>query len=646
MIEKMKLLHITGPREDIDRAVDQYLSRYEIHFENVDADLGSTSNVKPFVETNGYREAYQKAKELWESMEPFTGQVERMKPKMAEEFVNTLSGMVERIRHRQEELRQKKMEAQGRMEELVPFRGLDYELHKIQEFQFIAFRFGRIAREYYRKMMQYVHRTDYVLFYECHSDANYVWGAYFVPELYKKLVDAVCLAFHFEGIPIPDSLAGTPEKAYLDARKEYEACGKEIRRLDGQIKEIIQQHSSRLTAAYTALESYCRNFEVRKFAVCTRSDGQGAMAEEYYILYGWLSEEDAVHLERAVETDPLIHVLREEGTAQLIGTPPTRLKNPKIFQPFEMFVKMYGLPAYNEMDPTIFLGLTYTLMFGMMFGDVGQGICLMVGGFLLYRAKGMSLGGIISLAGVWSTVFGFLYGSIFGIEEWMEPLWMRPMGNIMKTLFLAIGFGMLLIMVAMVLNIINAVRAREIGRLFFDSSGLAGLICYGSAVAGIAFLAMGRTTVASMTFAALIGLPLLAILLKEPLSNLAEKKEHMFPPGSKLMYFVEALVELFDVVLSYATNSISFVRVGAFALSHAGMMSVVLSLAGYESGSPNWLVVALGNLVVMGLEGLVVGIQVLRLEYYEMFSRFYRGTGKAFQAFFGKKELGGNEKWQ
>lgn len=99
------------------------------------------------------------------------------------------------------------------------------------------------------------------------------------------------------------------------------------------------------------------------------------------------------------------------------------------------------------------------------------------------------------------------------------------------------------------------------------------------------------------------------------------------------MFFVEAFVELFDVVLSYATNTISFVRVGAFALSHAGMMGVVMTLAGLESGHPNFLIIVLGNILVTGLEGLVVGIQVLRLEYYEMFSRFYSGTGRAFQPF-------------
>ena len=129
------------------------------------------------------------------------------------------------------------------------------------------------------------------------------------------------------------------------------------------------------------------------------------------------------------------------------------------------------------------------------------------------------------------------------------------------------------------------------------------------------------------------------ILLKEPLTNLLERKKKLFPEGeSKAMFFVESLVELFDVVLSYATNSISFVRVGAFALSHAGMMGVLLTLAGYEIGSPNWIVVVLGNIVVTGLEGLVVGIQVLRLEYYEMFSRFYQGTGKPFVAFSGNRK--------
>ena len=108
-------------------------------------------------------------------------------------------------------------------------------------------------------------------------------------------------------------------------------------------------------------------------------------------------------------------------------------------------------------------------------------------------------------------------------------------------------------------------------------------------------------------------------------------------PKQKGMFVVQTFFELFEVLLSYFSNTLSFVRIGAFAVSHAAMMEVVLMLAGAENGaSPNWIVIVLGNLFVCGMEGLIVGIQVLRLEYYEMFSRFYHGTGREFKPF-GKK---------
>ena len=102
---------------------------------------------------------------------------------------------------------------------------------------------------------------------------------------------------------------------------------------------------------------------------------------------------------------------------------------------------------------------------------------------------------------------------------------------------------------------------------------------------------------------------------------------------SKAMIIVEGFFELFETLLSYFSNTLSFVRIGAFAVSHAAMMEVVLMLAGAEEGSPNWVVIVLGNLFVCLMEGLVVGIQVLRLEYYEMFSRFYKGSGRAFDPY-------------
>ena len=143
----------------------------------------------------------------------------------------------------------------------------------------------------------------------------------------------------------------------------------------------------------------------------------------------------------------------------------------------------------------------------------------------------------------------------------------------------------------------------------------------------------GNTLPAGIVLVVMFVIPLILLALKEPLSKLVEKKAD-FLPKEKGMFIVQTIFEMFEVLLSYFSNTLSFVRIGAFAVSHGAMMEVVLMLAGAENGgAPNWLVIILGNLIVCGMEGLIVGIQVLRLEYYEMFSRFYKGTGREFKPF-------------
>ena len=624
----MKLLHITGPKADIDRVVKFYLNKYDIHFENAMSSLGNLKNVRPFVETNLYKETAQRGEELKEYLDSSqTGTIE-MRAAQARVIVDEVYGQIKDVRDRQEELREKTLEIKQWMEEIAPFIGLDFELSKLKDFQFIDYQFGRIKVQDYHKLERYIYKNPYTLFYECNNDSEYVWGVYFVPHKYLMDVRSVYASFHFEEIEVSDKFEQTPRQVFEAAQEELEKCEQELEGLKMQASEIVTGRKEEILSACKSLQSYCRNFDIRKYAACTRSnDG----SEEYYILYGWMARQDADKLEHEIAGDDNIHWEEEEGNSAI--NPPTKLRNPKILKPFEMFVEMYGLPAYNEMDPTLFIALTYTLMFGIMFGDVGQGACLLIGGILLYRFKKLRLAGIVGVAGIWSVFFGFMYGSFFGFEEILPAVWMKPMDNIMTTLMLAIGFGAVLILIAMILNIINAVRAKEYGRLLFSQSGLAGVICYGFVALCAVLFITGNGLPATIIIAAAVGIPLIAILLKEPLGHLVERKKNIFPEGSKVMFFVEALVEGFDVVLSYATNTISFVRVGAFALSHAGMMGVVMTLAGLERGNPNWIVIVLGNILVAGLEGLVVGIQVLRLEYYEMFSRFYSGTGKPFISF-------------
>ena len=298
------------------------------------------------------------------------------------------------------------------------------------------------------------------------------------------------------------------------------------------------------------------------------------------------------------------------------------------------------------MDPTWFVAITYSFIFGAMFGDAGQGLLLFIGGLLLYKLKHIDLAGIISCAGVFSTFFGLMFGSIFGFEDVIPALWLRPVDSMttipfigkLNTVFIvAIGFGMGIILLCMVFNIINSFKTHDVEKTWFDTNAVAGLVFYGSAVLCIGLFVSGHAVPGGTVLAIMFGLPLLLIFFKEPLTNLVEKKAEVMPK-EKGMFIVQGIFELFEVILSYFSNTLSFVRIGAFAVSHAAMMEVVLMLAGAENGSPNWIVIILGNLFVCAMEGLIVGIQVLRLEYYEMFSRFYKGSGRKFEPFCSKNK--------
>jgi V/A-type H+-transporting ATPase subunit I len=124
-------------------------------------------------------------------------------------------------------------------------------------------------------------------------------------------------------------------------------------------------------------------------------------------------------------------------------------------------------------------------------------------------------------------------------------------------------------------------------------------------------------------------LPLLLIALKEPLSGLI-RHEKDWKPKNIFEFAISAFFELFEALLSFATNTISFVRVGAYILSHMGMMIAIFALASLGGHGNNIIVLIIGNVFVMVLEGFVVAIQGIRLQYYEIFSRFYEGTGKEY----------------
>jgi V/A-type H+-transporting ATPase subunit I len=317
------------------------------------------------------------------------------------------------------------------------------------------------------------------------------------------------------------------------------------------------------------------------------------------------------------------------------GHIPVALDNPPLVRAFQGLVTTYGQPRYGELDPTPMIALTFPLIFGIMFGDVGHGLLLVLLGLLLASRKVRalhslaSLGAILVACGLMAVLFGFLYGSIFGFEEVLQPLWIRPLDDIMSILLTTVGLGVVLLSLGMILNIVNAALSRQWGRMLVDHNGLAGLAFYWSLVGLAASTLTDHAPVKPALLAVSAILFGLVVTLSEVLERFIEGHRPLIE-GSISTYLVQLPIEVFETVIGLLSNTLSYVRMGAFAVAHSSLSLVVFILAGIVSPTRNlgyWIVVVLGNLFVIGFEGMIVAIQTLRLEYYEFFSKFFSGGG-------------------
>lgn len=327
---------------------------------------------------------------------------------------------------------------------------------------------------------------------------------------------------------------------------------------------------------------------------------------------------------------------------------PTLMQNPRWLRPFEMLVAGYGQPGYREIEPTPFVAISFLLMFGVMFGDVGQGgVVALLGLYFALRGRGETLrdfGLLLCMAGGAAMAFGWVFGSVFGFERALVPPmggWFELMkgGNIGRLLAVTVVLGVVMISLAVVMNMINRVRSRDYFAVVVDKFGVVGFIFYwgalGLGIRSIVSKGGGPTTVELLL---LIVLPLGVLLLREPLHFLMTRRDTMHHRPNLFEGLIEGLVDVMETVSSYLANTVSFVRVGAFALAHAALCGAIFEvekLVRASPGGPVWslAIIVLGNLLVIGLEGMVVSIQAMRLEYYEFLSKFFRGEGKAYRPF-------------
>lgn len=511
------------------------------------------------------------------------------------------------------------------------FVGMGVEIEKVLKMKYMKARFGRLPKDSMSKLEAY-RDNEYVDFAVCTEDKTHCWGVYFAPFDVVEEIDKIFEALFFERCNLV-SENETPRERIEDYKKEIPALEANVKKAQAELDKYLDENKEQITNYLSKLEELYLYASIRSKALQYNNS---------FIIVGWVPTENKKQLSRRLKKIRSIEVDFSDAKNELDKRPPVRLKNCFLAKPFEFYTEMYGVPKYNEIDPTLFVAITYIVLFGIMFADLGQGLILSIVGLLMYKIKKMKIGKILFPCGLSAAVFGTIFGSLFGFEHQLDPLF-RMVGfeekpievmaskNTNTIILGAIGIGVFLLIIAMFLNVYTSFRQKNIGRALFSTSGIAGIIFYCATVFGlVAELFLGMHVMTLPYILGLIVFPFLLVFFAEPLSDLVNGEKD-WQPESWGGYIVENLFESIEVLLGYVTNTMSFLRVGAFVLVHAGMMLVVFVLAETVGGVGYWVIIVIGNALVMVLEALLVAIQVLRLEYYEMFSRFYSGEGRPFE---------------
>lgn len=519
------------------------------------------------------------------------------------------------------------------LEQLEHMDNLDVSLDEIFACKNFEVRFGRLPIDSYKKLGYYADQN--FLFAPLQPEGDYQWGVYFTTEDFEAEVDDIFASLYFERVWIPEYVHGTPGMAKANLEMAVRMAKEELKATEELLGELVHENAEAFLSIYSYLRFRDESFELRKYVSVYRNQ---------FHLVGFFpkAEQAALEGELAAVGELTVEFRPQDSDKRLIT--PTKLKNNWLFRPFEMFVDMYGTPAYTEIDPTPFLGMTYILLFGIMFGDLGQGLVIALLGVCLSKFKKMEFGKILTRIGISAACFGVVYGSVFGLEHLLDPFYTDVLGlpgkpvevmdplTINNLLLVAVGLGIFLILSAMTINIVMGFKNQDWEKAIFSNNGIAGMVFYLSVLVGaVSMLTGGPNLFTAPYILGFILFPILIIFLKHPLGKLAKGSREIKPEDGIGSFVIEGIFELFEVALSFVTNTLSFLRVGGFIISHAGMMAVVLTLTEMMTGAGSLAALVIGNLFVMALEGFIVGIQSLRLEFYELFSRYFEGQGKPFR---------------
>lgn len=622
--EKMTELTLSGPISRLDEAVRRFVVDKPFHPEDAAAFLSEIRRLRRVEVEDVYTPLIARADALLAAMglEPAFAEHGRYEPEETAAYFDGLSAQLAKpaaVPDTADELGE-----EGRIVQLL--RQVPEKLRDLRDLRYVCCRIGLLDEDKWPEVERFAAgRTDVLAVKLSLAEEGEVGLlALALPEALDELEGNLSrLGFErFRPEARQEALDCTAEELIARAEAEKTAAAERAAEDEARRRQLIETESA---------EVLRRRSWLAYEAACARAKGFAARNTGRFYIVGWVPEKEAAAVVSESEADGFSCVASKPGEVKN-KMPPVKIREGGARSILSPLMKMYGLPSYGTADPRIFMLVTYTLFFGMMFGDAGQGACIALLGFLLYKKSGSWLWRVLSLCGCSAVVFGLIYGSVFGLEDLLPWGGYHPLEaeHIMPVLLAGAAVGVVVIFVCMAFNILNSVRMGHWKNAFFSPNGVAGAVLYAAVLAGIVCSFTGIANLFTGAYiVVLIVLPIVLIWLSEPLGKLVSGEKN-WQPESWGMCIVEGFFDIFESAISYMSNTMSFLRVGAFAISHAGMMMVVSMLTESASAAGSVVILILGNAFVAALEAALSSIQIIRLEFYEIFGRFYVGSGREF----------------
>lgn len=460
----------------------------------------------------------------------------------------------------------------------------------------------------------------------------------------------------FTELQVPKDFKGIPDEVLLTLERNKTEVAAALEEIQTERRNFAETHKDEL---YRLLQIYSIGSQIYSVENSLES------TEFVYRITGWIP----AYLIRKVMKDLDELTQSRAGIREFLPTEvpsvisgqekvPVQVKHGKIVSNFERMIFSYGSPLYGTIDPTPFVALFFTVLFGIMFGDAGQGLCFLIIGILCCLKKikisgWEKFGGIFCCIGISSTIMGLLTGEFFANETLLRPfaLWVTglfgtphaPILHMMPSsdpasitrMFAFFGFtisiGFIINSCGLIINIINQFSLRRIGKALFGKTGISGAVFFWYVIIFAVRVALFKHAPAAYDWV-IISVSLFLTACSEIFQRLVDGERPILENGL-FSAVIGAVVEIIEVISSYLSNTVSFVRVGAFALAHAVLGYIINTFVELAPGAGGIAVAILGNAIVVVLEGMIVAIQVVRLQYYEFFSKFFSETGREFKPF-------------